>query len=60
MNTNKEIHKKALRYYILGLNSKEIGKLLDVSFRTVQNWMSAYKWKQKKAYHEKKRTKKRY
>ncbi|SIQ74282.1 helix-turn-helix transcriptional regulator [Maribacter ulvicola] len=40
---------KAYRYYCLGLNSKEIAKLLDCSFRTVQNYMSAENWKEKKA-----------
>jgi len=43
---NKEIKQKAFEYYCKGLNSKEIAKLLDVSFRTVQNWSSADKWKQ--------------
>lgn len=40
--------KEAFRYYCLGLTSKEIGKLLDLSYRTVQNFMSAENWKQKK------------
>ena len=43
--TNKKKVKKGFYYYCLGLNSKEIGKLLDVSYRTVQNWMKLYKWK---------------
>jgi len=40
--------KKAFKYYCLGLNSKEIAKLLDCSFRTIQNYMSAENWKQKR------------
>lgn len=40
--------KKAFEYYCKDLNSKEIAKLLDCSFRTVQNYMSAENWKEKK------------
>lgn len=40
--------KKAFKYYCMGLNSKEIAKLLDCSFRTIQNYMSAENWKQKR------------
>ena len=40
--------KKGFEYYCKGLNSKEIGKLLDCSFRTVQNYMSAENWKKKR------------
>lgn len=43
-----EILEKAFKYYCLGLNSKEIGKLLDCSYRTIQNYMSSDNWKQKK------------
>ncbi len=39
---------KAYKYYCMGLNSKEIAKLLDCSFRTVQNYMSAENWKEKR------------
>ena len=45
---NKFDNKKAFKYYCLGLNSKEIAKLLDCSFRTVQNYMSVENWKQKR------------
>lgn len=38
-------HDEALRYFCLGLNSKEIGKLLDLSYRTVQGAMSRGNWK---------------
>jgi uncharacterized protein YjcR len=38
---------KAFKYYCLGLNSKEIAKLLNCSFRTVQNYMCKYNWKEK-------------
>jgi uncharacterized protein YjcR len=40
--------KKAFEYYCKGLTSKEIGKLLDCSFRTIQNYMSAENWKHKR------------
>lgn len=36
---------KAFEYYCKGLNSKEIAKLLDCSYRTIQNFMSAENWK---------------
>ncbi|MFV0565760.1 MAG: helix-turn-helix transcriptional regulator [Flavobacteriaceae bacterium] len=39
---------KAFKYYCKGLNSKEIAKLLDCSYRTVQNYMSANNWKEKR------------
>ncbi len=42
------LQQKAYKYYCMGLNSKEIAKLLDISFRTVQNYMFANKWKQNK------------
>lgn len=45
--TEKQI-KKAFDYYCLGLNSTEISKLLDCSFRTIQNYMSAENWKDRK------------
>ena len=49
MGKRKKINTaKAYKYYCLGLNSKEIAKLLDISFRTVQNYMSAENWKQKR------------
>lgn len=38
--------KKGFEYYCKGLTSKEIGKLLDCSFRTIQNYMSAENWKE--------------
>lgn len=45
----KEINKqKAYRYYCMGLNSKEIAKLLDCSYRTIQNYMSSENWKELK------------
>lgn len=40
--------KRAFKYYCLGLNSKEIAKLLDCSYRTVQNHMHAENWKQRR------------
>ncbi|MDO5104600.1 sigma factor-like helix-turn-helix DNA-binding protein [Capnocytophaga sp.] len=41
--------RKAFEYYCKGLNSKEIAKLLNCSYRTVQNYMSAENWKEKRA-----------
>ncbi|MEL6834559.1 MAG: hypothetical protein AAFP77_16310 [Bacteroidota bacterium] len=38
--------KEAFRLYCLGLNSKEIGKLLDLSYRTIQGAMSRENWKE--------------
>ncbi len=38
---------KAYKYFCMGLNSKEIGKLLDISFRTVQNYMCQEDWHKK-------------
>ena len=43
--TTKEKLKKAYKYYRMGLNSKEIAKLLDVSFRTVQDYLGSQKVK---------------
>jgi uncharacterized protein YjcR len=39
---------KAYEYYCKGLTSREIGKLLDCSFRTIQNYMSAENWKERR------------
>lgn len=39
---------KAFRYYCMGLNSHEISKLLDCSYRTIQNFMSGENWKEKR------------
>lgn len=46
--TEKDI-KKAFKYYCMGLNSHEIGKLLNCSFRTIQNYMSSESWKEIRA-----------
>jgi len=43
----KAIKQKAFYYFSLGLNSNEIGKLLNVSPRTIQGYMWRDKWKQK-------------
>ena len=48
MRKSEITKKKAYKYYLKGLNSKEIAKLLDISFRTVQNYMTVGKWKQKR------------
>lgn len=39
----------AFEYYCKGLNSQEISTLLGLSYRTVQNYMSSEKWKQKRS-----------
>lgn len=43
----KEIKDKAFYYYAKGLTCKEVAKLLDLSFRTVQNWQTEEKWTEK-------------
>lgn len=49
MTPKTEIDKtKAFEYYCKHLNSKEIAKLLECSFRTVQNYMSTENWKEKR------------
>lgn len=53
-----ETKKSAYQYYLLGLTSKEIGKLLDISFRTIQNYMCEDNWKEKReAYQARERKK---
>jgi uncharacterized protein YjcR len=39
---------KAFEYYMAGLNSKEIAKILNCSFRTIQNYMHKDQWKKKR------------
>lgn len=46
--TPPETKAKAFYYYCLGLTSHEIAKLLDCSYRTIQNFMSAEKLERKK------------
>lgn len=48
-NLEKAEIAKAFQYYCKGLNSREIAKLLDCSYRTIQNYMSAENWKEKRA-----------
>lgn len=38
---------RAYRYYLKGLTAKETAKLIDVSPRTVQRWISEYGFKGK-------------
>ena len=43
--TTAEKRQKAIRYYLIGLDLKEISKLLDgVSVRTLENWQQTDKW----------------
>ena len=46
MRRFETIKTKAYHYFLMGLNSKEVAKLLDISFRTVQNYIRVGKWKQ--------------
>ncbi|MCV6629193.1 MAG: hypothetical protein OIF50_04965 [Flavobacteriaceae bacterium] len=39
---------RAFAYYCKGLNSKEVAKLMNCSYRTIQNYMSAENWKEKR------------
>jgi hypothetical protein len=48
MRNTEKIKLEAFRLYCLGLTSKEIGKLLDVPFRTVQGYMTGEGWKEKR------------
>ena len=43
-----ELLKRGFKYYCMGLNSKEIGKLLDLSHRTIQGYMRQGNWKAKR------------
>lgn len=47
-NLTSEQLQKGFKYYCIGLNSHEIAKLLDCSYRTIQNYMSSENWKEKK------------
>jgi DNA-binding CsgD family transcriptional regulator len=47
MRKSDKTKAKAYKYFCMGLNSKEIGKILDISFRTVQSYMTADNWKKK-------------
>lgn len=47
LKIDKEIKEKAFLYYAKGLTCKEVAKLLDLSFRTVQNWQTEEKWTEK-------------
>jgi DNA-binding CsgD family transcriptional regulator len=37
---------EAYRYYVMGLNCQEIGKLLDLSVRTIERYMQTGGWKE--------------
>lgn len=37
---------EAYRYYVMGLNCQEIGKLLDLSVRTIERYMQIGGWKE--------------
>lgn len=42
---NQNNQQKALRYFTMGLTSKEIGKLLDLSQRTIEGYITRGEWK---------------
>lgn len=41
-----QLHTSIVKYYSKGLNAKEVGKLLDISQRTVQRYLKANKVKE--------------
>lgn len=41
------VRKQALKYYLMGLNSKEIAKLTGKSYRTIQGYAMTDNWKSK-------------
>ncbi len=43
--TNQNNPQKALRFFTMGLTAKEIGKLLDLSPRTIEHYISDGGWK---------------
>lgn len=45
---NEATKNKAFKYFCMGLNSKEIAKLLDLNFRTVQQICTRENWKAKR------------
>ena len=47
--TSLSIKESAFEYFCKGLSSQEISILLEISFRTVQNYMSSEKWKEKRS-----------
>lgn len=42
---NQNKFQSALRYFTMGLNAKEISKLLDCSHRTIEKYISDGQWK---------------
>jgi hypothetical protein len=42
---NQNNHQKAFRYFTMGLTAKEIGKLLDLSQRTIEGYITRGEWK---------------
>lgn len=44
----KNWQENALRYFCLGLNSKEIALLVGISYRTVQGVITKEKWKEQR------------
>lgn len=47
MKIDVTLKEKCFRYYAKGLTAKEVAKLFDLSFRTVQNWQLEHKWNDK-------------
>ena len=47
--TSLSVKESAFEYFCKGLSSQEISKMLDLSYRTVQNYMSSEKWKEKRS-----------
>ena len=49
MRYTKETKEKAFSYFCKGLKSAEIGKLMDLNFRTVQEFSRTGDWKARRA-----------
>lgn len=49
MRKNLESKDQAFKYYCMGLTSKEIEKLVNIPYRTIQGYMSRENWKFQRA-----------
>lgn len=45
MRYSNDVKETAFGYFCKGLNSKEIGKLMDLKFRTIQEFSQNENWK---------------
>ena len=51
MRYSNEVKEKAFDYFCMGLKSHEIGKLMDLGFRTIQEFSRVYDWKERRNDH---------